>query len=77
MSNYTELPGICGWKGDPVCEPPNCSGACPQNMPDLRPDKIEASNLETGKDIAASFVIGVAIPVGAILIALIMKVILT
>lgn len=31
---------ICGYKGDPVCYPPDCSGACPTNMSDLRPSRL-------------------------------------
>ena len=30
---------VCGYKGDPVCEPPDCSGACPTDKPDLRPER--------------------------------------
>jgi hypothetical protein len=33
----------CGYQGDPVCEPPNCGGACPTNAPDLRPPRAECA----------------------------------
>jgi hypothetical protein len=31
---------ICGYRGDPVCEPPTCSGACPPGN-DTRPVRDE------------------------------------
>lgn len=34
-----ETPPVCGYKGDPVCFPPDCSGACPPDGIDLRPEK--------------------------------------
>lgn len=30
---------VCGYEGDEVCSPPDCAGACPQNKPDLRPER--------------------------------------
>lgn len=38
---------VCGYRGDPVCFPPNCGGACPSNMPDLRPPHPPCSILGT------------------------------
>jgi hypothetical protein len=32
---------VCEYRGDPVCFPPNCGGACPLNQVDMRPERRE------------------------------------
>jgi hypothetical protein len=37
-----EAKPTCGYKGDPLCDPPNCAGACPPDKPDTRPERSQS-----------------------------------
>src|SRR5262245_51074332 len=38
-SNLMTDQPICGYRGDPVCQPPDCGGACNPNRTDTRPPR--------------------------------------